>query len=254
MKLVVEKSVTVITPTVGSSKLKHAVESVANQTYGNIRHLLVIDGKEYVQQFNENLVHQDKDHWKLDFMILPYNTGADGFYGHRIYAGVPHLINTDYIAFLDEDNWYEPNHIETLVQTLESNKNDWVYSLRKIYTKDREYVADDCCESLGQWPIFWSIDKDPQYLVDTSAYLFRTDFLNKVCEHWHSGWGGDRRFFYIISKVMGHKNFSTSGQHTLCYRLDDEIEKKYGNILFFENGNALVKSHYKGTYPWLKTS
>lgn len=251
MKLVIEKSVTVITPTVGSDKLKDAVLSVKNQTYGNIKHLMVIDGPEYTYKVNKILLEETGLSTKMDTMFLPYNTGANGFYGHRIYAGVPHLINTDYIAFLDEDNWYEPNHIQTLVNKLESENRDWVYSLRKIYTKDKEFVADDCCESLGRWPIFWSIGKDPQYLVDTSAYLFKTNFLTQVCNHWHSGWGGDRRFFHILTKMMGHDNYSTTGQHTLCYRLDDSIEKKYGNILFFQNGNEIVKSHNKGTYPWI---
>jgi glycosyltransferase involved in cell wall biosynthesis len=245
MKLVIEKSVTVITPTILSSKLSDAIESVQAQTYKNINHLIVVDGEEHKSKMPRLGIKNVK------FMVLPYNTGANGFYGHRIYAGLPHLINSEYIAFLDEDNWYEPNHIETLVNKLESNKLDWVYSLRKIYTKDKEFVADDCCESLGRWPIFWSINKEPQYLVDTSAYLFKTSFLTQVCNHWHSGWGGDRRFFHILTKVLGHQNFDTTGQHTLCYRLDDSIEKKYGDISFFEKGNEVVKTHNRGKFPWL---
>ena len=45
MKLMIEKSVTVITPTIGSSKLKDAIASVKNQTY-KCKHLVVCDGPE----------------------------------------------------------------------------------------------------------------------------------------------------------------------------------------------------------------
>ena len=50
MKLVIEdfpKTVTVITPTIGSSKLQDALDSIERQTYKHIKHLIVVDGKEY---------------------------------------------------------------------------------------------------------------------------------------------------------------------------------------------------------------
>ena len=37
------------------------------------------------------------DEEKTQLMVLPFNTGGTGgkFYGHRIYAGIPHLLNAD---------------------------------------------------------------------------------------------------------------------------------------------------------------
>ena len=49
MQLVIEdspKTVTVITPSIGSPKLADAIKSVENQTY-KCRHLIVVDGPEY---------------------------------------------------------------------------------------------------------------------------------------------------------------------------------------------------------------
>ena len=46
MKLVIEKPVTVITPSIGSKKLLDAIMSVATQTY-KCKHLIVIDGPEF---------------------------------------------------------------------------------------------------------------------------------------------------------------------------------------------------------------
>lgn len=247
MKLVIEKSVIVITPTIGSPKLVDAVESVANQTYKNLKHLLVLDGVDHLSNLNKNLVHQDKENWKLDFMFLPYNTGKAGgdFYGHRIYAGVPHLLNADYIFFLDEDNWYEPDHVSSLVEVLDMGY-DFAHSLRKIYNPDKSYVCDDNCEALGRWPIYFTHD-NPQYLVDTSSFAFNRTFLEKTCHLWHSGWGGDRRYLYSI--LDQNPKWNSNYKHTLCYRLDGNPGSV--NSDFFIKGNQEQLTHYNGELPWL---
>jgi GT2 family glycosyltransferase len=245
------KSVTVITPTIGQDYLLKAISSVSEQTYQHINHLIVVDGPAYFDKVKELLGTTNQN---LNITCTPENTGSTGgnFYGHRIYAGYPHLINSDYIAFLDEDNWYEPDHIESLVNTLESKNYDWVYSMRNFYKPDGEFVSPDCCESLGLWPIYFTLNNpQPEYLIDTSAYLFKREFLIQVCQNWHSGWGGDRRFYHSVSKVLKHTNYNTTGKHTLCYRLDEDVEKKYGGYNFFTEGNAAVLKHYGG-YPWLK--
>jgi glycosyltransferase involved in cell wall biosynthesis len=246
------KSVTVITPTIGQKHLIKAIESVHNQTYMNVKHLVVVDGLEYFDNVND---YDLSKYQNLQVTVSPENTGKTGgnWYGHRIYSAYPFLINSDYVAFLDEDNWYDPNHIESLVNTLESNPvNDWVYSLRKICQPNGEYLIDDSCESLGKWPVYWSILKEEnnrEHLVDTSTYLFKRSFLIQVCHHWYHGWGGDRRFYHILSKVLMFNNYETTGSHTLNYRLDDNMEKKYGNKDFFVIGNAVVLNYY-GDYPW----
>ncbi len=250
MKLVIEdspKTVTVITPTIGSPKLKDAIESVKNQTY-KCEHLVVVDGPEYHQQ----ILDMKYDEIYLTRLVTaPYNTGKTGgnFYGHRIYAAYPHLINSDYILFLDEDNWYEPDHVETLVQTAESKNLDFSFSLRKIYSPEREYITDDNCESLGKWPIFMS-RRSPhgeQFLIDTSSFCFKREFIQKTCHYWHAGWGGDRQYFY---SVKAHAKYDTNHKHTLCYRLDgnpNSVTKE-----FFDTGNKTQDQYYEGKFPWLK--
>ena len=179
-------------------------------------------------------------------MFLPYNTGANGFNGQRIYASIPHLVNADYVFFLDEDNWYEPDHVKTLVSKIEEENLDWAYSLRKAYTPDKQYIADDNCESLGKWPIYFT-HNDPQYLIDTSTFAFKRQFIKATCHLWHSGaWGEDRRFFYAIKDKS---KWNTTGKHTLCYRVDNNPNSV--NEEFFIKGNAEQLAHYKGQLPWL---
>jgi len=241
MKLIIERSVVVITPTVGSLKLVDAVKSVANQTYKNIEHLVVVDGVEH------ELTASAAGAYLAKMLVLPYNTGANGFNGQRIYASVPHLVNADYVFFLDEDNWYEPDHVATLVETIEKNNLDWAHSLRKIYTPDKQYITDDNCESLGRWPIYFTHD-NPRYLVDTSSFAFTRKFIQKTCHLWHSGaWGEDRRYLY---SVYEQTKWDTNSKHTLCYRVDNNPQSVNGQ--FFTEGNKKQLEHYKGKLPWLK--
>lgn len=243
MKLVIERSVTVITPTIGSPKLRDAVESVSKQTYSNLKHLVVCDGPEHFDKVLQNIPASFDS--KVTLTLAPENTGANGFYGHRIYAGYPHFINSDYIFLLDEDNWYEPNHVETLAATLDRGL-DFAYSFRKVFTAGKEYIADDNCEALGRWPIYFSHD-NPQYLIDTSSFAFKRQFLIKTCQHWHHGWGGDRNYFYNALKY--NPIWDSSYKHTLCYRTDSNPNSPDAD--FFIKGNKAQLEHYKGQLPWI---
>jgi glycosyltransferase involved in cell wall biosynthesis len=238
------KTVTVITPTIGSPKVRDAVKSVQEQTYKHIRHLLVVDGEQYDEKFVENFEYEELEKL-MPYSITPENTGGGGFYGHRIYAGYAHLVNTDYIFFLDEDNWYQPNHVETLVKTLEEG-NQFAYSLREVYDEDKNYLCDDNCESLGKWPIWFKHD-EPEYLIDTSSFAFTREFLIQTSQLWHWGWGGDRRYYNFIRDKAKH---DTSGKHTLCYRLDGNTNSVKPD--FFEQGNEENYKRYNGKFPWIK--
>lgn len=244
VKLTIERPVTVITPTIGKSELLDAIFSVKKQTY-NCKHVLVVDGPEYWDKV-VNMCGSDG----CEIVQTPENTGANGFYGHRIYAAYPHLVNSDYILFLDEDNWYEPNHVETLINTIEYNNLDFSYSLRKIHDKDGKYLIDDNCESLGKWEIFMSRNSPhgKQYLIDTSSYCFKREFIQQACHLWHSGWGGDRRFFHMVKDQV---KYDTNGLYSLCYRLDGNP----GSVTkeFFESGNKTQEQYFGGNYPWKRT-
>lgn len=246
MALVIEKNVTVITPSIGSTYLEQTVDSVLGQSYSNIRHLIVWDGPEYWTPLPNG------NNPKIQMVSAPENTGSLGFYGHRIYAAYPLLIDSDYICFLDEDNWYEPNHIETLVKKLEETNSDFTFSFRNIVTKEGELVSPDYCESIGKWPIFFTQETpNNSYLIDTSSFCFKKEFIQNTCHHWNWGWGGDRRYLQIIRDFYTGTKYETTALPTLNYRLDDNMEKKYGRKDFFQDGNEKVKKFYGGEYPWM---
>jgi len=234
----------VIIPTTGDRKVLQAIKSVENQTYKDTSYLLVVDGNKFKPRFDDLFVNSDPYMPPKDVVYLKHNTGAEGFYGHRIYAGFSHLVNEDIVLFLDQDNWFEPDHVEKLVKTLQDSNLAWAYSLRNIYDKDDNFLCRDDCENLGKYPVWNGM----HYHVDTSAYAFRREFLIRVASVWHSGYAGDRRFFNTIKDLAP---FDTSGAYTLNYRLDGNPNS--ASPEFFIHGNKMNDQKYNGNYPWRKS-
>jgi glycosyltransferase involved in cell wall biosynthesis len=215
----------VITPTTGKDTLLKAIESVLNQTIPT-EHLIVGDGVD--------LCLPDKSH----YIHLPENVGGNGWYGHRVYAAMPLMVNADYILFLDEDNWFEPNHVETMIAKIKSKDLMWAHSLRKIINERDEYVFDDDCEALGRYPTFYDHTLN---FVDTNCYCFRRDYLVSVAHNFYGQWGADRLFYKAVAKAL--PSFGCTGEATVNYRAPERLMK------MFEEGNAVMKKAYVNL-PW----
>ena len=250
-------SAIVITPTTGDKKLNDAINSVKNQTYKDVKHLLVIDGEKFKNQFLLEHYLQNSpedDNKNISKVFLSENTGGGGFYGHRIYAAFSHLVNEDVILFLDQDNWFEPNHVEELIKTLYSKDYAWSFSLRNIYDENKNFLFKDNCESLGKYPI-WNSENPKVKIknhVDTSTYAFRREFLIKVASIWHQGYAADRIFLNIIRQHFGDDIYETTGKYTLNYRLDGNATSASPD--YFLMGNEFMRDKYQGNYPWHKAT
>jgi glycosyltransferase involved in cell wall biosynthesis len=228
--------VAVVTPTIGSEHLFECTKSVRNQTYKNLTHYVFIDGKDYKEE-----VKYHTEGSGVKYIELEENVGK-GWYGHRVYAACSFLVNADVICYLDEDNWFEPCHVEKMVKKLEEG-NQWVYSLRKIHDKDGTFLCEDNCESLGKWPVFTDSN---MHHIDTSCYGIRRDIAVHIGHAWYGQWGADRKFFSAISKHF--PKYDCTNAHTVGYRLDgnpSSVTKE-----FFEEGNRINRKKYNDEFPW----
>ena len=220
----------VITPTTGKATVNQAIESVANQTIPT-EHLIVEDGKLANMHIFETGMRK--------VMRLPENVGGNGWYGHRVYAAMPFMVNADYILFLDEDNWFEPNHVETMIKKIKSKDLMWAYSLRKIYDERGQYVCDDDCEALGRYPAFYDHTVN---FVDTNCYCFRREYLVNIAHAFYGQWGADRPFYKAAAS--GLPAFGCTGEATVNYRAPERL------LGMFKEGNKLMKEAYKEPLPW----
>ena len=229
--------VAVVTPTIASEHLAKCIDSVDKQTYEDIVHYIFIDGCQYEPKAREMLVGSSKTR----MIELEENVGK-GWYGHRVYAACSFLVNADVICYLDEDNFFEPNHIETVVKKLQEG-NDWVYSLRNVHDKEGKFLCEDNCESLGKWPVYFNSEV---HHIDTSCFAIRRDVAVRIGHAWYGQWGADRQFFGALKNHFS--KYSCTNQYTTNYRLDGNENSV--NEEFFIEGNKINSEKYQGNFPW----
>ena len=228
--------VAVVIPTIGAQHLEQCIDSVLNQTHKDIVIYLFKDGLDVkIPSFVNNIPN-------IKQIRLDENVGK-GWYGHRVYAACSFLVNADVICYLDEDNFYEPEHIQTLVETI-SKGNSWAYSLRNIVDKNGEFICTDDCESLGKWPVYFN---NQIFHIDTSCFAVRRDVAVQIGHAWYGQWGADRQFFGAIKKH--YPKFDCTNTYTVNYRLDGNENSVTKD--FFEQGNKETRAKYGDKYPWL---
>src|SRR5262249_8511318 len=112
--------VSVIIPTYNRpDRLRRAVESVLGQTHENVEVVVVNDDGVEV----EELLAGFAERAKITYLKLGMNRGRSA----ARHAGRA-LAPGEFIAYLDDDDWYEPDHLATLVGTLHSSGAAVAYS------------------------------------------------------------------------------------------------------------------------------
>jgi len=157
--------ISVITATWQRHKeLSRAIESVSEQTFTDFEHIVVSDGpdpklEELLQNQNCKLISLGRN-WR-------------SFSGGLSPGASPRLVGTyiaagEYIAYLDDDNVWLPNHLKILLEALRSNEADWVYSKMQVLgpTGIRESVIGDGLPR--------------QAMVDTNMLIHKTELIKSV--------------------------------------------------------------------------
>jgi glycosyltransferase involved in cell wall biosynthesis len=150
-----------------------------------------------------------------------------------VFALAPFVVDEDIIFYLDDDNWYEPDHIESLASMIEEHDLGWAYSLRNIVDNEGNLICEDNCESLGCHP-----NSHQQYLVDNSCYAVRTDVARKHSHAWYVPIISDRNF---QAELMRNRvRAGTTGRHTINYRLSHD------------GTGGMTKEKFLGNNEWMK--
>jgi hypothetical protein len=124
------------------------------------------------------------------------------------------------IAYLDDDNWWDPRHLSTLYAALEGH--DWAWSLRwYVHPRSRRVVCEDIWESVGPdagtqtggWvdPNCLAVDK-----LACEALLRWWSIPNRNSRR---GTDADRNVFRILS---GEFRGRCTGQRTAYYALNEK--------------------------------
>lgn len=270
------KSVAVVTSTIGRPELERCIQSIKNQTYP-CQHYIFVDGKQFEKQAKKYL----KKYSDIIVTYLPMNTGANGWTNSSVNAIAPFLVKEDIIFHLDDDNWYEADHIERCMDTFEKTGADYVYALRKLYTPEGEFICEDFVESIGfyqnkiNYPLEFNINfngkafnlyhQTNRTLIDTNCYAFKRELAILISSSWYSGWAND---FTVFKKLIElNAKYACSNAFTVNYTMDllktnssidwfitelnmseQDIRKLLIDIARQENQTNLAL--YGGRYPW----
>lgn len=246
--------VSVITPTTGNPFLKECIESVRNQTYKNIEHIVVVDGKSRWEQAEKVLFEAAFPRGESSsdrLLVLPYPTGTDRYNGHRVYGGTTYFADGDYHLWLDDDNVLEPDHVEKLVNLVQEKNLDWAYSLRKIIDKDGKVLCLDDCESLGMWA---SILHPQDFFVDVNCYFVKKEVAVQITPVWYRKFRepGQMEIDRAIAAVLMHPNnklkFDCTRDYTVRYRVGNTGLSVQAE--FFLKGNEAMLQRHNGKLPW----
>jgi glycosyltransferase involved in cell wall biosynthesis len=249
-------TVVVITASVGRPELARCAESVQQQEFAKVRHLVVVDGHEYWSAAARALDGVGPGQ-QPEVLALPWNTGQSVNYGYRVYAAMSLLVDDDIICFLDEDNWFSPDHVSSTVDALLSTDASWAYSLRRICTNHGLPICDDDSDSLGYWTksatMLSDLDIDRaerarhmRYpnLVDTSCYALPRQIACAVAPLLRGEDADSELSSFLVQKYAG----ACSGKSTVNYALGGDSGTP---AQWFTDGNRRISELYgSAPLPW----
>lgn len=127
--------VSIITPTYNSAKfMEETVQSVLNQTYQNWEWVITDDGS---SDETTKMINQYKDD-RIKLQVLPKNGGAGNARNKSL-----ERAKGRYIAFLDSDDYWFPDYLEKMLNFLEINNFELVYSNYSRCNEQLEPVIKD---------------------------------------------------------------------------------------------------------------
>lgn len=161
------KSVTALLPTLGRPSLFHAIKSIQSQSF-EIQKILVVDDS----------LNQDID-LGIDRKIALIRTGGKKGPAHARNLGLG-LVETDWVAFLDDDDYWLPNHIELLLKFCTSYDLDAAYSsalVSGLKTPKTLYRGDiDPLTAIYERPSW----KKTKHYLPTSGLIISRDVVNHL--------------------------------------------------------------------------
>lgn len=132
-----------------------------------------------------------------------------------------YLANSPNLAYLDDDNWWRPDHLRLLLGAMRDA--DWAFSLRwYVHPQSRRPVCVDVWESVG--PGRGVFAESYGGFVDPNCLMLNKVTCQSVLANWArpaagdpKGQSADRNVFHAL-----HRNFraASTGEATAFYRLD----------------------------------
>lgn len=220
--------VAVVMPTVLRPSLARAVASVYDQEFsGRIQLLIGIDRPIGDAGLLDRLAAECPGHVALTVCDLGYSTSVrhGGLYPNRFSGALRTILsyaaNSRHVAYLDDDNWWAPDHLAALKAAIEGA--DWAWSLRWfVEARTGEPICIDEWESVGpEAGIF--LEKFGGF-VDPSSLMVDKFAAHDILPFWSlspfdDGSGEDRLVFAALKGALSGR---PTGAATSYYTINPD--------------------------------
>lgn len=220
--------ISVVVVTVCRNSLYRAIRSVFHQDFEGTIHLIVGADVELFGNFSEimsELLEECPPRITLTGISLGYSTSTrhggvhSSWYGGSLRTALSFLSSSELVAYLDDDDWYEPQHLRLLHQAIQGQ--DWAFTLSNYADPNTdEILGVDTLESLG--PNKGVYKNSFGGFVRPSALLVNKVKLAPILHLWStspfpSGDGEDR---LIFKELLKHRRFGQTRVPTVNCSLD----------------------------------
>lgn len=157
--------ITVVTASINRPGLRKTVESVQQQTLLPVRHCILF--QQLMRSPSIDIPKPENVEINIKWILPPQPHMVDAL------NKAVEMADTPLVAILDDDCWWEPNHLEVLAKLMQFTDADFVWGSSIIYdTKTGAEIRrrNDSTPELGH--------------IDTNEILFRSSCVEK--------WGGLR--------------------------------------------------------------
>lgn len=240
--------VSVLIPTFNRPRyLSKALASALRQSYKNLQVIVVNDGGEDVS----GIVNSFSDP-RIIFINRKENRGK-AFSLNEALA----RAEGEYIAYLDDDDLYYPNHIETLVDVLE-NKTDCQVAYSDLYKVYYKIMSDGSRQVLSKI-VKVSRDFDRFFMLYFNhvlhvSLMHHRDLLEKTGLYNEQlsiliDWDMTRRLaffsdFHHVYEITGEFDGSVAGSDRISIRRRQDVNEYFRNVLTIRTTRP--------TKPWTK--
>ncbi|NVK18736.1 MAG: glycosyltransferase family 2 protein [Methylocystaceae bacterium] len=212
--------IAVIIPTILRESLIDAVRSIYAQDFkGRIQIIIGIDQINPAFDFTDILAERP-DHVAVTLFWPGYSTNQKNGGTHPVGGGslrstLSFLANANALAYLDDANWFAPNHLSSLHDALKGQ--DWAFSQRWFIDKEsRTPLCPDTWESVG--PNKGVFANRYNGFVDTNCLMINTLSCTNIFGNWclspTNGQSVDHQFFKALMKK---RKYGQTGQATCLY-------------------------------------
>lgn len=155
--------ITVVTASINRPGLRRTIECVQAQTLRPLKHCLLL--QQLIEGEHLNIPKPSAVPLEIHWLPPPQPHIVD------VLNMAEALATTPRIAMLDDDCWWEPDHLETLSELMDETAADFVWSARVIHDAETD-------QETSRWD-----SSQPRFQhIDTNEILFRRENLEK--------WGG----------------------------------------------------------------